>query len=342
MPTTETDREAGATEARLEVRSHPLCLEHRPGLGHPEQPGRLMAVLEALAPPPSGSWRLLPESPLPSESDTVGVLEWVHDGAHIERVRGAASSGKGWLDSEDCVVSGGTFASATAAAGLALQAGLDLVNRRVDRVFVAARPPAHHAERGRARGYCFFNAVALAAEVVVRSWNRPVLIVDFDALHGNGTQQHFWARGDVGYLSVHRYPWFPGTGTADEVGIGDGLGATRNFPMGEGAGDEIFCAALERGLTELAGRLRPAALILSAGFNGHHADPTGGLRLTADGYRRLTRAVMAAARAFADGRVLSILEGGFAPVALAEGVRAHVEELAEPGRSRSKAGMAVN
>ena len=342
MSTTETDGEAGAAEARLEVRSHPLCLEHRPHLGHPELPGRVTAVLEALAPPADARWRLIPDSPLPPEGDVLGVLEWVHDGAYIERVRSAAASAKGWLDSEDCAVSAGTFASATAAAGLALQAGLDLVNHRVDRVFVAARPPGHHAERDRARGYCFFNAAALAAEVVVRSWNRPVLIVDFDALHGNGTQQHFWARGDVGYLSVHRYPWFPGTGTADEVGTGDGLGATRNFPIVEGADDEIFCTALERGLEELAGRLRPAALVLSAGFNGHHADPTGGLRLTVAGYRRLTRAVMTAARAFAGGRVLSILEGGFAPVALAEGARAHVEELAEPDRSGSKAGMAVN
>jgi len=342
VSTTETDRQDGATEVRVEVRSHPLCLEHRPGLGHPEQPGRLTAVMEALAPPSAGSWRLLPSSPLPPEGDIVGVLEWVHDEAHIERVREAAASGKGWLDSDDCVVSGGTFAAAMAAAGLALQAGLDLANRRVDRVFVAARPPAHHAERARARGYCFFNTVAVAAEVIARSWNRPVLIVDFDALHGNGTQQHFWERGDVGYLSVHRFPWFPGTGTADEVGAGDGLGATRNFPLAEGADDEIYCTALERGLEEIAGRLRPAALVLSAGFNGHHADPTGGMRLTAAGYRRLTRAVMAAARAFADGRVLSILEGGFAPVALAEGVRAHVEELAEPDRSGSKVGMAVN
>jgi acetoin utilization deacetylase AcuC-like enzyme len=186
------------------------------------------------------------------------------------------------------------------------------VNHRVDRVFVAARPPAHHAERARARGYCLFNAVALAAEVIVRSWNRPVLIVDFDALHGNGTQEQFWERGDVGYLSVHRFPWFPGTGTADQIGSGR-LGMTRNVPLAEGADDEIFCTALERSLEELANRLQPAVLVLSAGFNAHHADPTGGMRLTADGFRRLTRAVMAAARGFAGGRVLSFLEGGSPP-----------------------------
>ena len=342
MSTTETDREAGATGARLEVRSHPLCLGHQPGLGHPEQPGRLTAVLEALANPPDGRWRLIRESPLPSEGDILGALGWVHDPAHIERLRAAAAAGTGWLDSEDCAVSAGSFAAATAAAGLALQAGLDLANRRIDRVFVAGRPPAHHAERARARGYCFFNSVALAAEVVVRSWNRPVLVVDFDALHGNGTQQQFWERGEVGYLSVHRFPWFPGTGTADEIGAGPGLGTTRNVPLAEGADDEVYCTAFERGLAELATRLRPAALVVSAGFNGHSADPTGGMRLTADGFRRLTRAVVAAADSFAGGRVLSFLEGGFTPLALAEGARAHVEEMADSGGSGSNVRMAVN
>lgn len=341
MSTTETDRAEVAAERRLEIRSHPRCLEHQPGLGHPEQPSRLSAVLRALEAPPDGRWRLLPESPLPSDDDILGVLAWVHDAAYIERVRTAAASGAGWLDSEDCVVSQGSFAAATAAAGLALQAGLDLVNRRVDRVFVAARPPAHHAERARARGYCFFNGVAVAAEVIVRAWNRPVLIVDFDALHGNGTQLQFWERGDVGYLSVHRYPWFPGTGTADQIGSGPGRGTTRNVPLAEGADDDIFCTALERALDELAERLQPAALVLSAGFNAHHSDPTGGMRLTAAGYRRLTRAVMGAASSFAEGRVLSFLEGGFTPVALAEGARAHVEGMAESGLPAPNAGMAV-
>ena len=218
----------------LEVRSNPRCLEHRPGLGHPDQPSRLERVLAALEPPPTAGWRLVPDSPVPPDDQVLGVLKWVHDAEYIDRVRFAAGSGSGWVDSHDCVVSSGTFAAATAAVGLALQAALDLVNRRVDRVFVAARPPSHHAERARARGYCFFNAVAVAAEVIVRSWNQPVLIVDFDALHGNGTQQHFWDRADVGYLSVHRYPWFPGSGAGDEIGAGSGLGTTRNIPLAAG------------------------------------------------------------------------------------------------------------
>lgn len=342
MSTTETDRTEAAAGVRLEVRSHPRCLEHRPGLGHPEQPGRLAAVLRALEDPADARWRVLPDCPLPPEDDILGVLAWVHDPDYIERVCAAAAAGAGSIDSDDCALSEGSFAAATAAAGLALQAGLDLVNRRVDRVFVAGRPPAHHAERARARGYCLFNSVALAAEVIVRAWNRPVLIADFDALHGNGTQQQFWERADVGYVSVHRFPWFPGTGAADEIGSGPGRGTTRNIPLAEGADDELFCAAFERALAGLAAQLRPAALVVSAGFNAHHADPTGGMRLTAAGFRRLTRAVMGAASSFADGRVLSFLEGGFAPAALAEGARAHVEVMAEPGPPAPNAGMAVN
>lgn len=282
------------------------------------------------------------DSPLPPQDDVLGVLKWVHDADYIERVRQAAASNAPWIDSHDCVVSTGTFKAATAAVGLALQAALDLANGRVDRVFVAGRPPAHHAERDRARGYCFFNAVAVAAEVIVRSWHQPVLIVDFDALHGNGTQRHFWERGDVGYLSVHRYPGFPGSGGGDEIGAGAGLGATRNIPLAVGADDALFCTALENGLEELAARLEPAAVVVSAGFNGHEDDAIGELRMTASGYRRATLAVMHAADRWARGRVLSFLEGGFAPEALAASVRSHVEELSRFSLPASNGSFPVN
>lgn len=299
-------------------------------------------VLAALEPPSEGGWKVVADSPLPPQEDVLGVLKWVHDAEYIERVREAAESNAAWIDSHDCVVSTGTFTAATAAAGLALQAALDLANGRLARAFVALRPPSHHAERGRARGYCFFNAVAVAAEVIVRSWNRPVLIVDFDALHGNGTQQHFWERGDVGYLSVHRYPGFPGGGGGDEVGAGAGIGATRNIPLAAGADDALFCTALENGLDEMAARLEPAAVVVSAGFNGHQDDAVGELRMTASGYRRATLAVMHAAERWASGRVLSFLEGGFAPQALAASVRAHVEELSRFRLPASKGSFPVN
>ncbi len=313
----------------MSVRSHPLCLDHRPGLGHPDTAERVKVVLDALSARAEGRWVVDSESPLPREEDTIGALAWIHDSAHIARVREASERGSGWLDSQDCGVSSGTFAASVAAAGLALQASLDLVNRRLDRAFVVARPPAHHAGRDRASGYCFFNSVALAAEVVVRSWGRPVVIADFGAFHGDATQRHFYSRGDVGFVSVHRYPAFPGTGGADEVGDGEGRGATRNLPLAGGADDAVFCTAFADALDEVCGRLQPAAILVSAGFDAHRDDPMGGMSVTTSGFGRLTAAVVGAASMWSSGRVLSFLEGGFNLEALAQSARIHVEELAK-------------
>jgi acetoin utilization deacetylase AcuC-like enzyme len=313
----------------LSVKSHPRCLEHKPGLGHPETPERVEVVLDALSARARGRWVVDRESPLPPDEDTIGVLAWIHDPGYIDRVREAAQTGSGWLDSHDCAVSTGTFDAAVAAAGLALQAALDIVNRRLQRSFIAARPPSHHAQRDRASGYCFFNSVALAAEVVVRSWNRPVVIADFGALHGDGTQQHFYSRRDVGFVSVHRYPAFPGGGGADEVGEGKGRGATRNVPLAGKADDDIVCTAFADALNEMCALLQPATIILSAGFDAHADDPIGGMRMTEEGFGRLTSTAVDAANRWADGCVLSFLEGGFELEALAKSVRIHVEELAK-------------
>ncbi len=325
------------------MRTSPECLLHRPPAGHPETPERVEQILRVLAAPGGGgAWLVDPDSPLPPDNDTVGVLAWIHDKGHIERVRTAAEAGVGWLDSHDCAVSAGTYPAAVAAAGLALQGALDLVNGRIVRAFLAIRPPSHHAERERAHGYCFFNSVAVAAEVIVRSFAAPVLIVDFDAFHGNGTQLHFYDRAEVGYLSVHRYPCFPGTGGADEIGEGAGRGSTRNIPLAQGADDEVFCTALENGLEELGSRLRPAAIVLSAGFNAYRGDPLGGMRLTEDGFRRMTAAVVATSEAWAGGRVLSILEGGYDAVGSAACASAHVAELAGDQSSTRIHGKLLN
>ena len=313
----------------VSVRSNPLCLEHEPGLGHPDDPKRVRVVLDALTARSEGRWVVDDESPLPSEEDVIGALAWVHDREYIERVREASERGSGWLDSEDCRVSPGTFAAAVAAAGLVLQAALDMANGRVKRVFVVARPPAHHASRDRASGYCFFNSAALAAETLTRSWNHPVVIADFGALHGDGTQQHFFDRNDVGFLSIHRYPAFPGTGGADEIGEDDGQGTTRNIPLAGGSGDDIVCAAFEAALAEICSEVRPAAIVLSAGFDAHRDDPLGGMLMTGAGFGRLTAAAVAATETWSNGRLLSILEGGFNLEALANSARIHVEELAK-------------
>lgn len=312
----------------VHVRSNLRCLAHDPGLGHPESAQRVRVILDALETDAAGRWIVDREAELPPDDEVLGVLGWIHDDDYIERLREASRAGHGWVDTHDCRVSSGTFDAALAAAGLALNAALDLVNGRIDRAFVVLRPPSHHAERGAAKGYCFFNAVALAAEVLVQSWGEPVLIVDFDAHHGNGTQNHFFNRGDVGYVSVHAFPGFPGTGTGDEIGEGEGVGTTRNVPLATGADDGIYCGAFEEALEEVVSRMRPAAILVSAGFDAHPSDPLGGMKISETGFRRLSAAVIGAAQRWSQGRVLSFLEGGFDLQALANCARIHVEELA--------------
>jgi acetoin utilization deacetylase AcuC-like enzyme len=155
-----------------------------------------------------------------------------------------------------------------------------------------------------------------------------VVIADFGALHGDGTQQIFFDRGDVGYVSVHRYPAFPGTGGADEIGTGPGKGATRNVPLAGGATDDVVCLAFESALNEMCERLRPAAIVVAAGFDAHTQDPLGGMAVTAEGFRRLSAGAVKAAETWSEGRLLSILEGGFHLEALAKTARIHAEELA--------------
>ncbi len=298
-----------------------------PPLGHPENAARLRAVVEGLGGAAGAGWTVEEEVVLPPDEQVEGVLRWIHDAGYIERFRDAVAAAPTVLDSPDCPVSSGTYDAALAASGLALASALDLANGRAWRTFLALRPPSHHARRDRAAGFCFFNSVALAAEVVVRAWNLPVLVVDFDADHGAGTQEHFYERGDVGYVSVHRWPTLSGAGGGDEVGVGKGRGSTRNVPLASEAGDDAFCSALEGAVEDVGSRLRPAALVLSAGFNGHRDDPLGGLGLTEDGFARITRTLVQASEAWCGGRILSILEGGFSPAALASAARTHVSGL---------------
>ena len=276
------------------------------------------------------------------EDDALGVVRWIHEEPYLRRFRAAVAAAPGTLDGPDNPVSEGTFRAALAAAGITVRAALDLVNGRMDRAFLAVRPPGHHALPGRAMGFCFFANAALAAELIARALQSPVLVVDFDVHHGNGTQQIFWERPDVGYLSVHRWPFFPGTGAADETGSGKGAGTTRNVPLAAGAGDDLVASALEAGLEELGGRLRPAVIVVSAGFDAHAEDPVGGLGVTEQGFHRIGRAIAQAADSWANGRVLAVLEGGYHPRAMARSAAAWLEGLAGTGLSPSRPNDPVN
>jgi acetoin utilization deacetylase AcuC-like enzyme len=178
-------------------------------------------------------------------------------------------------------------------------------------------------------GFCFLNAVAVAARDAQRRHGvGRVLVADFDVHHGNGTQETFWEDGSVAYLSVHRYPFYPGTGGRDETGSGAGLGLTVNVPLPAGAGDDAYAGGFEAALEGLLRLFRPDLVLVSAGFDAHHRDPLGGMRVSAEGFARLTRALADAADAFAGGRLVSVLEGGYDPSGTAEGALAHARVLA--------------
>ncbi len=256
------------------------------------------------------------------EIDEDGVLTAVgrvHDPAYAGRLREASAAAPGVFDTPDNPTSSGTYRAALAAAACSLVAARAVVAGDAHTVFAAVRPPGHHALRARAMGFCFFNNAALAAEELLARGCGPIAIVDFDVHHGNGTQDHFWTRGDVFFLSVHRYPFYPGTGAADEIGAGRGRGFTRNFPLAEGADDATYTGAVAAGLEEILERFEPSAWVVSAGFDAHLEDPLGGMRVSDEGFATIGRFLGQARRG---NPLVAVLEGGYRPEALERSVRA--------------------
>jgi acetoin utilization deacetylase AcuC-like enzyme len=318
----------------------PLVLDHGTGPMHPENGARVEGCVKALA---VAGFR--PEAPA-SPVRTGAAIEAVHSPALVARLKSAcAGAGDGsrrapfsLFDCPDNPISGATFEVVTRTAGLAI-AAVDSVMAEVSRrVFVASRPPGHHARAGTAMGFCFFNTIAIAAADLLRSHRLSrVLIADFDVHHGNGTQELFWTDGRVGYLSVHRYPFYPGTGGLEETGAGDGLGATINRPMPAGSRGAAYAGAFVDGLEALASRLRPEFVLVSAGFDSHARDPLGGMCLYEEDFARMTRALVDTADAWAGGRIVSVLEGGYDPDALGRSAVAHLVALSAglPGPTAS-------
>jgi len=254
-------------------------------------------------------------------------LERVHEPGHIDRVIAVAANGGGHLD-PDTVVSPESARVAQLAAGAACDAVDRVVAGEDKTALCLVRPPGHHALAERAMGFCLFNNIAIAA-CVARDEHEldRVLIVDWDVHHGNGTQDTFYEDGRVGFFSSHRWPYYPGTGAADETGTGAGLGATLNLPVTFGTTREKFREAFAARLDEFAARIRPQLVLISAGFDAHRADPIGSLGLEVEDFVELTKVVREVADVHAEGRVVSILEGGYNPPVLADCVEAHVREL---------------
>jgi acetoin utilization deacetylase AcuC-like enzyme len=301
----------------------PRFLEHDTGRGHPERPERLRQAVVRLE--ASGlSARCNRPTCEPASRERI---ERVHEPGYIDRLEEMARRGGGQFDS-DTVVSAASFDVARLAAGAACDAVDRVLSGDAKTAFCLMRPPGHHALAHRAMGFCLFNNVAVAAKVAIEEYHlNRVLIVDWDVHHGNGTQDSFYADGSVGYLSIHRWPFYPGTGAADETGTGDGLGATRNLPIAFGTPRDVQVDLFRRELDDFAERIRPQLVLISAGFDSHRTDPIGSLGLETEDFAELTKIVLQAATIYADGRVVSMLEGGYNPPVLAECIETHLREL---------------
>jgi len=312
--------------ASLLAFTHEDCSGHRPIWGHPERPERLDAAMAGA--------RLAGALVVPADLDdarALAAVARVHDAALAGRLEAACRGvTPAIFDCADNPISAGTYRAALAAVGATL-AGVDaVVEGRARVAWVNARPPGHHALRARAMGFCFFNNAAIAAEELRARGFGSVAVVDVDVHHGNGTQDHFWARRDVFYLSVHRYPFYPGSGGGDEIGTGEGRGFTRNVPLAAGAGDDVYVAALTAGLEDVMGITSPDAWVISAGFDAHVADPLGGMSVTSTGFERMGHALR---RASAGKPVVAVLEGGYHLGALAESVHAFLAGLVGSGEA---------
>jgi acetoin utilization deacetylase AcuC-like enzyme len=300
----------------------PVFQEHQTG-NHPEHPRRLEMVSKHLR------WlgldsicTLPPWKPISSQR-----LSLVHSLGHAERIKNFAEHGGGWID-DDTFACSRSYEVALMAAGAVCDATERVVAGEDSRAFCLIRPPGHHALPNAVMGFCLFNNVALAARVATAELGLDrVLIVDWDVHHGNGTQATFWEDERVGFFSIHRHPFYPGTGTDDETGSGRGLGTTRNLPIKWGTTRKEYLMRFEQELSAFAERLRPQLVFLSAGFDAHREDPIGSLGLETEDFGKLTQIITRVAAEHAGGGLVSVLEGGYNPNALTDCVDIHLNEL---------------
>ncbi len=255
--------------------------------------------------------------------------ERVHEAAYLRQLEDFTKAGGGRIE-QDTLVSSASFDVASLAAGAVCDAVDRVVGGEHDQALCLIRPPGHHALPRGAMGFCLLNHVALAASVATEELDLDrVLIIDWDVHHGNGTQDVFWTDERVGFLSIHRWPFYPGTGDKSETGSGPGLGATRNLPVEFGTPRKTYMECFENELQEFAARTKPQLILLSAGFDSHRDDPVGSLGLETEDFRTLTQAVIDVARTYANGRLVSVLEGGYNPGVLAGCVEQHLATLLE-------------
>ena len=300
--------------------THPACATHDMGEGHPERPERMRAVDQALE---HEKFQLLARDSAPRAP--IEALTRVHPASYVQAIEHASpTQGRVRVD-QDTSMSPGSWEAALRSAGGAVFAVDEVMTRKVMNAFVATRPPGHHAEMANPMGFCFFNNAAVAARHAQAVYGvERVAIVDFDVHHGNGTQDIFWADKSVLYASTHQMPLYPGTGARDERGEHDQI---VNAPLSAGDGGDIFREAFEVAILPRVEAFSPDLVIISAGFDGHHRDPLGNLKLREEDFAWATRKLMEIAGRRCGHRVVSLLEGGYDLDSLGRSVAAHVAAL---------------
>jgi acetoin utilization deacetylase AcuC-like enzyme len=299
--------------------------QHDPGPGHPESPERYMALHRALqrAKLLEGGLVRLPARQARDED-----LHLCHTRAYLKTVEHDFRRGASTLSTGDTAIAPGSREVALLGAGSALAAVDAVMQHKVRNAFAVVRPPGHHATPGRGMGFCIYNNVAIAARCAQkRHGARRVLIADWDVHHGNGTQETFYRDGSVFFFSTHQWPWYPGTGAADETGEGAGKGATLNVPLPAGAGHAEVVGAFRKKLVPAANAFRPDLVLISAGFDSRRDDPLGRFRLKDDDFAELTSIILEIAERHAGGRVVSVLEGGYHLEGLGLAAVAHLKAL---------------
>ncbi|MEM7477309.1 MAG: histone deacetylase, partial [Planctomycetota bacterium] len=298
------------------------CFElHNTG-SHPEQIARITRVNEALN---TAGWTDRCTTPL-WQPASIDALTTAHQSSYVAQLRQWCEQDAGRIES-DTMVCNGTWKAATMGAGAAIDAVAKVADGQAQRAFAAIRPPGHHALPSGAMGFCVLNNVAIAAHQAIAKGLHRVLIVDWDVHHGNGTQDAFYEDGRVGFFSIHRSPFYPGTGSESETGSGAGLGWIMNRPVTGGILRQQFFDGFQMGLDRIAAKVKPELILLSAGFDAHRNDPIGSLCLDSEDFGKLTEIVVEVAKSYCEGKIVSLLEGGYHLDHLPESVLAHLRTL---------------
>jgi len=297
-------------------------LVHDTGAGHPERPDRLRAIGQLLESNPRPGLE-----PIAVRPATTQELIRVHAPEHVERVA-ETSGGPDTAFDADTPISAGSYEAARRAAGGVLELVDAVMAKRVENGFAFVRPPGHHAEADRAMGFCLFNNIAVAAaHLRAHHGLERVLVVDWDVHHGNGTQHAFYRDPSVMFISSHQYPFYPGTGGAGEVGVGEGEGFTLNLPFPAGYGDSEYLEAYLEVVEPVARRFQPQFILVSAGFDAHRRDPLAQMEVSEDGFAKLARTLLRAARETCEDRLVAVLEGGYDLTGLTRSVAEVLEEM---------------